>query len=125
MYNRQKAKIIATLGDPKLRKKNEETGKFEEFSTYEKGLHDINQKPINNPSLQDIVNLFFEHGVDVIRINLAHILLVDIPDKFREIKRAVLKAEKNYGRKIGVLADLPGPKIRFNKSNWLIPMKIL
>ncbi|HEX8843237.1 MAG TPA: pyruvate kinase [Pyrinomonadaceae bacterium] len=125
MYNRQKTKIVATLGDPKLRKLNEETGEIEESSTYEKGLYNIKQEPIHNPSLQDIVNLLFKHGVDVIRINLAHILLDDLPHKFREIKGAILAAEKQYKCKIGVLADLPGPKIRFNKSNWLIPLKTL
>lgn len=122
---RQKTKIIATLGDPKLRKRDEETGEIEESSTYEKGLYGINLEEIPNPSLQDIVDLFFEHGVDVIRINLAHILIEDLPAKFRAIKTAILTAEKRFGYKVGVMADLPGPKIRFNQSNWLIPMKTL
>lgn len=126
MYDhRQRTKIIATLGDPKLKRLNEETKEIEEFSTYQKGLYKLNQDLIENPSLRDIVDLFFRHGVDVIRINLAHIRIDDLPTKFREIKTVVLNAEKQYGRVIGVLADLPGPKIRFNKSNWLIPQNTL
>lgn len=124
MYSRQKTKIVATLGDPKL-KKRDSHGNMEESSTYEKGLFNFNQEPMNDPSLQDIIDLLFEHGVDVIRINLAHIQSEFLRDKFREIKKAVLTAEKTHKRRVGVLADLPGPKIRFNQSNWLIPRKTL
>lgn len=125
MYDRQKTKIIATLGDPKLKRLNKKTGKLKVVSTYENGLYDFNQKVLKKPSLKDIVHLFFKHDVDVIRINLAHIRIEDLPAKFREIKEAILDAEKRWGRTIGVLADLPGPKIRFNKSDWLIPRNIL
>jgi len=114
MDNEQKTKIIATLGDP-TPSKNRPQG------TYENGIYDERQNQLLNPTLQHIVNLFFEHGVDVIRINLAHIEYPELDKKFREIKTAILLAEKNYGRRIGVLIDLPGPKIRFESSNWIIP----
>jgi pyruvate kinase len=124
MFKRPKTKIIATLGDPELKKRNA-SGQIEVSTTYKNGLYDFNQEIIDDPSIQDIVDLFFKHGVDVIRINLAHIPLEFLHEKFRSIKKAILTAEKKYKRKVGVLADLPGPKIRFNKSDWLIPTETL
>lgn len=120
----QKTKIIATLGDPRLKKRNA-AGQIEISNTYKHGLHDFDQELMKAPTVEKIVDLFFRHQVDVIRINLAHVQLEFLPEKFRRIKAAVLKAEKKYRRKIGILADLPGPKIRFNQSNWIIPKNIL
>lgn len=114
MGNEQKTKIIATLGDPT-------PSKDRPLGTYENGIYDEGQNRLSNPTLQQIVDLFFNHGVDVIRINLAHIHYDDLEKKFREIKTAILLAEKKHKRRIGVLVDLPGPKIRFHSSNWIIP----
>lgn len=120
MKERQKTKIIATLGNPE-----ESPEDPEQKNTYVNGLYDINQKELQSPTLQDIVNLFFQHGVDVIRINLAHFPKDVLRRRFLAIKRAILSAENEYQRKVGVLADLPGPKIRFNSSFWLIPKETL
>jgi len=110
--DRQKTKIIATLGDPD--------------ETYADGIWDINRKKLDHPTLQEIVNVFFESDVDVIRINLAHIRQQDLKPRLRCIKDAILRAESKYGRKIGVLADLPGPKIRFSSNeSWLLPTEKL
>lgn len=47
-------------------------------------------------------------GVDVVRLNAAH----SGPDKLAERLAAVRAAEKAVGKHVGVLVDLPGPKIR-------------
>ena len=73
-----------------------------------------------------MVNLLIKQGVDVIRINLAHVPLNDVKTKFIKVKLAILKAERaRLGRYVGILADLPGPKIRFRQEPWLLPTRIL
>ncbi len=47
-------------------------------------------------------------GVDVVRLNLCH----GVPDDHRRVMEAVRAAADRSGRAVGVLADLPGPKIR-------------
>ena len=47
-------------------------------------------------------------GVDVVRLNFAH----DSLDQHAEVARAARRAAADQGRIIGVLADLPGPKMR-------------
>ncbi len=54
--------------------------------------------------LKDMV----EAGADVIRINLSHGTLDDAVERYRRL-RAV---EAAVGRPLGILADLPGPKVR-------------
>ncbi|NLV55181.1 MAG: pyruvate kinase [Acidimicrobiales bacterium] len=54
--------------------------------------------------LKDMV----EAGADVIRINLSHGGLDDAVDRYRRVRRV----EDAVGRPIGILADLPGPKVR-------------
>jgi pyruvate kinase len=66
---------------------------------------------------EDVVKTFYDNGVDVIRLNLSHRMPVPLSEAFAMIKSAILKVErKSENRKrIAVLADLPGPKIRFEK----------
>lgn len=111
---RQKTKIIATLGDPDA-----------DPSTYRSGVCDLRMAVLEQPTLDDVVQLFFRAAIDVLRINLAHMHLKDMESKFLAIKEAVLRAEEEHGRKIGVLADLPGPKIRFREKPWLVPKRWL
>ncbi len=49
-----------------------------------------------------------EAGMDVARIGLAHGSLDEAIEKFRRVRRV----EESLGRPIGVLVDLPGPKVR-------------
>ena len=49
-----------------------------------------------------------EAGMDVARIGLAHGSLDEAIEKFRRVRRV----EEALGRPIGVLVDLPGPKVR-------------
>lgn len=112
MAERQKTKIIATLGDP-------------QSGTYDPGIFDINYNWIPRPSLRKILDLFFENGVDIVRINLAHICTNKVAAKFRYIKRTMLSLEKQHNRRLGLLVDLPGPKIRFKSEAWRIPRDLL
>ncbi len=50
----------------------------------------------------------FEAGADVFRINMSH----TSPDRMRELVRTIRAVEKRYGRPIGILVDLQGPKLR-------------
>ncbi len=113
MVKRQHTKIIATLGDPEL--------------TYKPGIYTLSLKHSATPTLEEVVDLFFSAGVDVIRINLAHFPHeeVTLRNKFSRIKSAILKAEREHGRRVGVLADLGGPKIRFRRERWLLPRETL
>src|ERR687889_1089083 len=49
-----------------------------------------------------------EAGVDVFRINMSHATR----DTLRERVGAIRDMERHYGRPIGVLVDLQGPKLR-------------
>lgn len=108
MFARQKTKIIATLGDPDL-------------GTYGAGIFDYNQQWIGKPSLSEILNLFIRHGVDVVRMNLAHLDEGQIRTKFLNLKHIMAPLEQEHQRRLGLLADLPGPKIRFKSAGWRIP----
>jgi pyruvate kinase len=50
----------------------------------------------------------FEAGADVFRINMSH----TAHDKMRELVAAIREIEHGYGRPIGILVDLQGPKLR-------------
>lgn len=52
-----------------------------------------------------------EAGMDVARIGLAHGSLDEAIEKFRRVRRV----EASLGRPIGVMVDLPGPKVRAGK----------
>src|SRR5687768_5830852 len=98
-----KTKIVATLGSRK---------------SYENGIVQLDGTEMDPEKIdiEMLVRNFFANGVDVIRLNLTHIDSDDIPQIYRTVKRTILECEKETGRRkrIAVLADLPGPKIRFN-----------
>src|SRR6202041_2467369 len=50
----------------------------------------------------------FEPGADVFRINMSH----TSHDKMRELVATIRNVESSYGRPIGILVDLQGPKLR-------------
>ena len=50
----------------------------------------------------------FEAGADVFRINMSHTPVAGM----REFVRMIRSVERTYGRPIGVLVDLQGPKLR-------------
>jgi pyruvate kinase len=95
-----KTKIVATLGS---------------LDNYRK-LHLTSSRPSANIEIGDVIREFYEHGVDVIRLNLSHADPGTIAASFKKIKRAVRICEKHNRnrKKIAILADLPGPKIRFH-----------
>ena len=62
------------------------------------------------PASQDpaVLARLFEAGVDVFRINMSHAS----HDGMRERVRAIRDLENQYGRPVGILVDLQGPKLR-------------
>ena len=97
-----RTKIVATIGS---RKSYDEFIKLDGTSVDVAGL-----------DLRDLTHWFTDCGVDVIRVNFSHIKQ---PEQakivFGEIKAAILEREREHPnpRRVAVLADLPGPKIRF------------
>jgi pyruvate kinase len=55
-----------------------------------------------------MIERLFEAGVDVFRINMSHSTF----DGVKKLHAAVRSAEATFGRPIGILADLQGPKFR-------------
>ncbi len=58
-----------------------------------------------------VLDRMIEAGVDVVRVNFSH----DKPEQQRLRAETVLNRARAYGRQIGVLADLQGPKIRIER----------
>ncbi len=58
-----------------------------------------------------VLDRMIEAGVDVVRINFSH----GEPEQQRLRAETVLNRARAYGRQIGVLADLQGPKIRIER----------
>jgi pyruvate kinase len=56
----------------------------------------------------EMIERLFEAGVDVFRINMSHTPF----DVVKKLHAAVRTAEAKFGRPIGILADLQGPKFR-------------
>jgi pyruvate kinase len=54
------------------------------------------------------IRKLFEAGADVFRINMSH----TPHDKMRELIATIRSVEGSYGRPIGILVDLQGPKLR-------------
>jgi pyruvate kinase len=54
------------------------------------------------------IRKLFEAGADVFRINMSH----TSHDKMRELVATIRSVESSYGRPIGILVDLQGPKLR-------------
>ena len=55
-----------------------------------------------------MIRKLFEAGADVFRINMSH----TPHDKMRELVQTIRNVESSYGRPIGILVDLQGPKLR-------------
>ena len=59
----------------------------------------------------EMIAQLFEAGVDVFRINMSHSSF----DVVKKLHAAVRNAEAAFGRPIGILADLQGPKFRLGE----------
>jgi len=59
----------------------------------------------------EMIERLFEAGVDVFRINMSHTSF----DAVRKLHASVRTAEARFGRPIGILADLQGPKFRIGE----------
>jgi pyruvate kinase len=57
---------------------------------------------------EPVLKGLIEAGMDVARMGLAHETLEEALVRFHRIRRAAA----DYGRPVGILADLPGPKVR-------------
>ncbi len=57
---------------------------------------------------QATIARLFEAGADVFRINMSH----STHDMMRERVATIRAVEKQFGRPIGILVDLQGPKLR-------------
>lgn len=65
------------------------------------------------PASSDSATLrrLFEAGADLFRINMSH----TSHDKMRELIATIRHVETSYGRPIGILVDLQGPKLRLGQ----------
>ena len=107
-----RTKIVATIG------------RLGREPSYKNGIRDENNNKVDKLDYDYLVRQFYDRGVDIIRLNLSHLDLNEkvneISEVFPKIKSAILKCEaesekKNrYRKRIAILADLPGPKIRFH-----------
>ncbi|HVV60770.1 MAG TPA: pyruvate kinase [Pseudolabrys sp.] len=59
-------------------------------------------------STPEMVAKLFQAGADVFRINMSH----TPHDRMRELVAAIRGVERDFGRPIGILVDLQGPKLR-------------
>ncbi len=113
-----RTKIIATLGDPEARGDSP-------HGTYKNRIHDNHRNPIPTPTLEDLVELLLANGVDVLRLNAAHVETATLSDKYRRVKQAILAVERRRrSSPVGLLVDLPGPKIRF-RNDFILPSETL
>lgn len=62
--------------------------------------------PVSSDSAS--IRKLFEAGADLFRINMSH----TPHDKMRELVATIRNVESSYGRPIGILVDLQGPKLR-------------
>jgi pyruvate kinase len=104
-----RTKIVATLGRPASK---------DLTTTYKNGFFDLNGKKINPRKLsyRFFVDQFLSQGVDVLRLNLTHVPVANLKKVYAEVKEALLAWERKHKshKRVAVLADLPGPKIRFD-----------
>ena len=56
----------------------------------------------------EVLRQLFEAGVDVFRLNFAH----GTPEEHAETVRRIRQTSEQVGREVGILGDLPGPKLR-------------
>src|SRR5262245_45637981 len=114
-----KTKIIATIGDPTPQRRtfHPEQRNAKPCGTYGSCIWTFDNVFLSSLSLDHLIESFIRRGVDLIRMNMAHVDLYKVRSKFRAVKAALLRTEKRLAsmlgdRHIGVLVDLPGPKIR-------------
>jgi pyruvate kinase len=62
-------------------------------------------------SERSVIASLFRAGADVFRINMSH----TSHDRMRELVATIRAVEAEYGRPIGILVDLQGPKLRVGK----------
>ena len=60
---------------------------------------------------RNVIASLFRAGADVFRINMSH----TSHDRMRELVAAIRAVEIEYGRPIGILVDLQGPKLRVGR----------
>lgn len=103
-YYSLKPKIVATLGSP---------------DSYPEGITQEDGSKFEIITYPSLVKAFYDKGVDVIRLNFSHITLEKINQIFTEIKTFLLDCENKNPtkKKIALLVDLEGPKIRASLSN--------
>lgn len=123
-----RTKIIATMGDPAPLKDNQ-GNLISQYGTYKSGVCDIERSPVKRPTIESLVEMFIRNHADLIRMNAAHHPVEKVREDFLELKAAILKVEQRLGhligeRHIGVLVDLPGPKIRF-QNRFRLPEEYL
>lgn len=58
-----------------------------------------------------VLEALIRAGVDAVRLNFSH----GTPDDHRARAQAVREASRRVGKEVGILADLPGPKIRIER----------
>lgn len=65
------------------------------------------------PSSQSptVIRQLVEAGVDIFRLNFSH----GTPEDHEKVFRSIREAEREAGRPVAVLQDLPGPKLRIGK----------
>jgi pyruvate kinase len=63
---------------------------------------------------EETLSRIIEAGVDVVRINGAHGEISDIGERIKLIR----KVSKTLGKSIGILIDLPGPKMRTGEIDY-------
>jgi pyruvate kinase len=59
----------------------------------------------------EVLRQLFEAGVDVFRLNFAH----GTPEEQAETVRRVRQTSEEVGREVGIMGDLPGPKLRLGE----------
>src|SRR5438128_10969305 len=57
---------------------------------------------------RNVIASLFRAGADVFRINMSH----TTHERMRELVAAIRAVEFEYGRPLGILVDLQGPKLR-------------
>jgi pyruvate kinase len=58
-----------------------------------------------------VFNKMLKHGLDVVRVNFSHGVEKDHVDRIERVRRL----SREFGRTVGILVDLQGPKIRIGK----------
>src|ERR1700730_17982230 len=62
-------------------------------------------------STEESIRALFQAGVDVFRLNFSH----GTADEHRERCEAARRVGREFGRPVGILADLQGPKLRVGR----------